>query len=220
MKKLLLLLFISLGLIACSNNKNVFESLGPWVHNERTLPFESFVTEWLSGDNFDAFYKYDVGEDFRESPGKYFGKEIPSLEGVVPSWNNNTIIYLSVPLDILDYDKKNQEGHQDNQRIWSGEYINFKNNGVYFKNTEPFFLETYYTVIGMIDENTCRKLAPNIKGECVDSRVVYFEDYGGGSLGIQFTFGMFGLFRLDNGKEYLVPLKYLTKKAALKYTSK
>ena len=139
MKKLLLLLFISLGLIACSNNKNVFESHGPWVHNDRTLPFESFVTEWLSGDNFDAFYKYDVGEDFRESPGKYFGKEIPSLEGIVPSWDSNDIVYLSVPLEILDYDKKTQEGYQNKQRIWSDEKINLKDKGVYFKTTEPNF---------------------------------------------------------------------------------
>ena len=220
MKKLLLLLLISFGLIACSNNKNVFESLGPWVHNDRTLPFESFVTEWLSGDNFDAFTKYEVGEDFRESPGKYFGKEIPSLEGIVPSWDANAIVYLSVPLNMLDYHKKTQEGYQNKQRIWSDEKINLKDKGVYFKTTEPNYLETYYTIIGKLDQNTCHQLAPNIKGECVDSRLVYLEDYGGGSLGAQIAFGMFGLFKLDSGKEYMVPLKYLTEEEALKFSIK
>jgi hypothetical protein len=32
------------------------------------------------------------------------------------------------------------------------------------------------------------------------------------------SIGIFGLFQLDNGKEYMVPLKYLTEKAAMKYT--
>ena len=217
MKKLPLLLLLSLGLIACSNNKNVFESLGSWVHNDRTLPYESFVKEWMSGDNFDAFYKYDVGDDFRESPGKYFGKEIPTLEGIVPSWDSNDMIYISVPLNTLDYDKKTQEGYQNKQRGWSEEKINLKDKGVYFKTTEPNFWETYYTTIGMIDEDTCHELAPNIKGKCVDSRIVYFEDYGGGSIGVISSIGIFGLFQLDNGKEYMVPLKYLTEKVALKY---
>ena len=134
----------------------------------------------------------------------------------MPSWDSNDIVYLSVPLEILDYDKKTQEGYQNKQRIWSDEKINLKDKGVYFKTTEPNFFETYYTVIGKIDKDTCHELAPNINGECLESRLVYFEDYGGGTLGAQITIGMFGLFKLNNGKEYMVPLKYLTEKAALK----
>ena len=219
-KKLTLLLFISLGFIGCSTNSNyVLESLGPWVHNGRVLPYESFVKEWFSGDNFSAFYKSSMGDynDFREAPGKYFGKEIPSLEGiVVPGWDNNPV-YLSVPLDTLNYNKKTQIGHQDSQRGWSGEMIQLKNKGVYFKTTEPHLWETYYTVIGLIDKALCYELAPNIKGECVDSRIVYFEDYGGGSIGSQGEIAIFGLFQLKNKKEYMVPLKYLTLKTVKKY---
>ena len=221
MKKTPLLLLLSLGFIGCSTNANyVLDSLGPWEHNDRTLPYESFVKEWLSGDNFDAFYKYDVGDDFRESPGKYFGKEIPSLEGIVPSWDNNVLVYISVPLDTLDYDKKTQIGHQDNLHVWSEEEIHLKDKGVYFKTTEPHFLVTYYTVIGLIDKSLCLELAPNIKGECVDSRIVYFEDYGGGTIGHQSAIAIFGLFQLENKKEYMVPLKYLTHKMVKKYINK
>ena len=222
MKKALLILFISLGLIACSTNTNyVLNSLGPWVHNDRTLPFESFVKEWLSGDNFDAFgTKYSLGNDFRESPGKYFGKEIPSLEGIATDWDDHNPVYISVPLDSLDYTKNIQIGYQNKQRSWSDEKINLKDKGVYFKTTEPNLWETYYTVIGLIDKSLCHELAPNIKGECVDSRIVYFEDYGGGTIGTQIAIGMFGLFKLENDKEYMVPLKYLTEKVALKYINK
>jgi hypothetical protein len=221
MKKLLLFSLLSLGFIGCSTNANyVLDSLGPWEHNDRTLPYESFVKEWLSGDNFDAFYKYDVGDDFRESPGKYFGKEIPSLEGIVPSWDSNDIVYISVPLNTLDYDKKTQEGYQNKQRGWSEEKINLKDKGVYFKTTEPHFLETYYTVIGLIDKALCLELAPNIKGECVDSRIVYFEDDGGGTIGPQSAIAIFGLFQLENKKEYMVPLKYLKHKMVKKYINK
>jgi len=204
--------------ICISAKNHLFRSEGRWRHNDITLPYESFVTEWWSGDNFDEFYKYDVGDDFRESPGKYFGKEIPTLEGIVPSWDSNDMVYISVPLDTLDYDKKNETNYQDYLRNLSTEKIRLKNYGVYFKTIEPYPLETYYTKIGKIDQDTCHKLAPNIKGTCVESHIVYLQKYGGGSMGPTTSIGMFGLFNLENGKEYMVPLKYLTEKAAMKYT--
>ncbi|MDB4821649.1 hypothetical protein OAH81_01250 [Candidatus Pseudothioglobus singularis] len=204
--------------ICISAKNHLFRAEGRWRHNDKTLPYESFVTEWLSGDNFDEFYKYDVGDDFRDSPGKYFGKEIPTLEGIVPSWDSNDMVYISVPLDTLDFDKKNESNDQDYLRNLFTEKIRLKNYGDYFKTSEPHFLETYYTKIGKIDQDTCHKLAPNIKGTCVESHIVYLQKYGGGSMGPTTSIGMFGLFNLENGKEYMVPLKYLTEKAALKYT--
>jgi hypothetical protein len=204
--------------ICISAKHHLFRSEGKWRHNDKTLPYESFVTEWWSGDNFDEFYKYDVGDDFRESPGKYFGKEIPTLEGIVPSWDSNDMVYISVPLDTLDYDKKNETNYQDYLRNLSTEKIRLKNYGVHFKTSEPHFLETYYTKIGEIDLDTCSKLAPNIRGKCIESHIIYLQDYGGGSMGPSTSIGIFGLFQLDNGKEYLLPLKYLTEKAAMKYT--
>ena len=203
----------------CIKAKNhVFEALGGWRHKDRILPYESFVTEWGSGDNFDEFYKYDIGDDFRESPGKYFGKEIPSLEGKVSSWDSNVMVYISVPLDTIDFDKKNESTGQDYLRHLHTEKIRLKNYGVHFKTSEPYPLETYYTKIGEIDQDTCHKLAPNIKGTCAESHIVYLQKYGGGSMGPTTSIGIFGLFQLDNGKEYMVPLKYLTEKAAMKYT--
>ena len=204
--------------ICISAKNHLFRAEGRWRHNDKTLPYESFVTEWLSGDNFDEFYKYDVGDDFRESPGKYFGKEIPTLEGIVPSWDSNDIVYISVPLDTLDYDRKNESNYQDYLRNLSTEKIRLKNYGVHFKTNDPYPLETYYTKISEIDQNTCHKLAPNIKGTCVESHIVYLQKYGGGSMGPTTSIGIFGLFNLENGKEYMVPLKYLTEKAAMKYT--
>ena len=206
--------------ICISAKNHLFRSEGRWRHNDKTLPYESFVTEWWSGDNFDEFYKYDVGDDFRESPGKYFGKEIPTLEGIVPSWDSNDMVYISVPLDTLDYDKKNETNYQDYLRNLSTEKIRLKNYGVHFKTSEPYPLETYYTKIGEIDQNTCHMLAPNIKGTCIESNIVYLQKYGGGSMGPTTSIGMFGLFNLENGKEYMVPLKYLTEEEALKYSIK
>ena len=204
--------------ICISAKNHLFRAEGRWRHNNKTLPYESFVLEWLSGDNFDEFYKYDVGDDFRDSPGKYFGKEIPTLEGIVPSWDSNDMVYISVPLDTLDFDKKNESNDQDYLRNLFTEKIRLKNYGDYFKTSEPHFLETYYTKIGEIDHDTCSKLAPNIKGTCIESHIVYLQEYGGGSMGPTSSIGIFGLFQLDNGKEYMVPLKYLTEKTAMTYT--
>ena len=206
--------------ICISAKNHLFRSEGRWRHNDRILPYESFVTEWWSGDNFDEFYKYDVGDDFRDSPGKYFGKEIPTLEGIVPSWDSNDMVYISVPLDTLDYDKKNETNYQDYLRNLSTEKIRLKNFGVHFKTSEPYPLETYYTKIGEIDIGTCHELAPNIKGKCIESHIVYLQKYGGGSMGPTTSIGMFGLFNLENGKEYMVPLKYLTEETALEYSIK
>ena len=206
--------------ICISAKNHLFKSEGRWRHNDKTLPYESFVTEWWSGDNFDEFYKYDVGDDFRESPGKYFGKEIPTLEGIEPSWDSDDMVYISVPLDTLDYDKKNESNYQDYLRNLHIEKIRLKNYGVHFKTSEPYPLETYYTKIGEIDQNTCHMLAPNIKGTCIESNIVYLQEYGGGSMGPTTSIGMFGLFNLENGKEYMVPLKYLTEEAALEYSVK
>ena len=203
--------------ICISAKNHLFRSEGRWRHNDKTLPYEIFVTEWLSGDNFDEFYKYDVDDDFRESPGKYFGKEIPTLEGIVPSWDSNDMVYISVPLDTLDYDKKNETNYQDYLRNLSTEKIRLKNYGVYFKTIEPYPLETYYTKIGKIDQDTCHKLAPNIKGTCVESHIVYLQKYGGGSMGPTTSIGMFGLFNIGDDKEYMVPLKYLTEEEAQKH---
>ena len=154
---------------------------------------------------------------FRGSPGKYFGKEIPTLEGIVPSWDSNDMVYISVPLDTLDYDKKNETNYQDYLRNLFTEKIRLKNLGVHFKTSEPYPLETYYTKIGEIDQNTCHMLAPNIKGTCIESHIVYLQEYGGGSMGPTSSIGIFGLFQLDNSKEYMVPLKYLTEEEAKKY---
>ena len=203
--------------ICISAKNHLFRAEGRWRHNDKTLPYESFVTEWLSGDNFDEFYKYDVGDDFRDSPGKYFGKEIPTLEGIVPSWDSNDMVYISVPLDTLDYDKKNETNYQDYLRNLSTEKIRLKNYGDYFKTSEPYPLETYYTKIGKIDQDTCHKLAPNIKGTCVESHIVYLQKYGGGSMGPTTSIGMFGLFNIGDAKEYMVPLKYLTEEEAQKH---
>ena len=51
--------------ICISAKNHLFRSEGRLRHNDKTLPYESFVTQWWSGDNFDEFYKYDVGDDFR-----------------------------------------------------------------------------------------------------------------------------------------------------------
>jgi hypothetical protein len=130
------------------------------------------------------------------------------------------MVYISVPLDTLDYDKENESTGQDYLRHLHTEKIRLKNYGIHFKTSKPYRLETYYTTIGMIDEDTCHELAPNIKGKCIDSRIIYMQDYGGGSMGPSSEIGIFGLFKLDNNKEYMVPLKYLTEKVALKYINK
>ena len=54
--------------------------------------------------------------------------------------------------------------------------------------------------------NIVKLLAPNIEGRCLKSYLLKIYDWGGGSRGHWITNQVYGLFRLSNNKEYIVPL--------------
>ena len=66
----------------------------------------------------------------------------------------------------------------------------------------------FYKIIGEVTTEHCMELAPNLNGICKQSYALWVGDWHGGSIGYQFEADIYGLFELENGKEYIIPLKY------------
>ena len=186
---------------------NVDASVG-WEYKGKILPNQSFTKEWVSSDNFEKFEEhfkietkdcwtieeYGVtfcrSEDFRNNPGKYFGKEIKDLDPI-KAWDG--YISLAVSLDAINFNQP----HQIKDHGY-GEGIFQKIDGV----------EMLYKIIGEVNTEHCMELAPNLSGTCKQSYALWVGDWGGGSMGYKFRAGIYGLFELEDGKEYIIPLKY------------
>ena len=186
---------------------NVDASVG-WEYKGKILPNQSFTKEWVSSDNFEEFEEhfkietkdcwtieeYGVtfcrSEDFRNNPGKYFGKEIKDLDPI-KAWDG--YISLAVSLDAINFNQP----HQIKDHGY-GEGIFQKIDGV----------EMLYKIIGEVNTEHCMELAPNLSGTCKQSYALWVGDWGGGSMGYKFRAGIYGLFELEDGKEYIIPLKY------------
>ena len=186
---------------------NVYASAG-WEYKGKILPNQSFTKEWLSSDNFEEFeehFKIETkdcwtsekygfthcrSEDFRNNPGKYFGKEIKDLDPI-KAWDR--YISLAVSIDAINFNQPHQ----------------IKNHGYgegIFQKIEH--IEMFYKIIGEVNTEHCMELAPNLSGICKQSYALWVGDWHGGSIGYQFEAGIYGLFELENGKEYIIPLKY------------
>jgi len=60
-----------------------------WKVNNHVIPPQCFTRIWQSSDNYEAFedhFNIKTTKDFESNPGKYFGKEIPSLTPIDPGW--------------------------------------------------------------------------------------------------------------------------------------
>ena len=191
-----------------------------WRYNGKIFPHESFVTEWISSDNFEEFeehfkietkdchshqeygFTHCKSEDFRNNPGKYFGKEIKDLDPIMASWDD--YISLAVSVQSLDFNRPYE----------------IIDKQICTEQADPL-LETFYEILGVIENDKCQELAPYMKGRCKESYLLYLGDWQGGSMGYTLRTGIYGLFALDDGEEYIVPLKYFSNENyALNYLDK
>ena len=63
-----------------------------------------------------------------------------------------------------------------------------------------------------IPTSECKKLAPNLNGQCRESFLVAVGDYSGGSRGWEYGYNIYGLFSLNDSRNVIVPLKNFEKK--------
>ena len=65
-----------------------------------------------------------------------------------------------------------------------------------------------YAVLAEVAAELCQRLAPDLPGECLESRLLHRFSSSGGSMGYHGTHGIYGLFRLARGERIIFPLKY------------
>jgi len=186
----------------------------PWKYEEKVLHPYCFQTEWISSDNIQEFYERFMGinenyyntkefEDFSLNIGRYWGKEIDDFSPIKPSWgdsgfpninNNVSDLELAVSMESCLSKTSNNFGNRDGW-ITSSESRD----------------EYSYKVLKKISAEQCQLLAPNLRGNCLQSYLLEVYDWGGGSMSFN-TLQVFGLFEMLDNKQYIFPLKKFTSK--------
>ena len=206
----LLLSFNSFANHSNETNKEDPKSASAWLYKGKVLPPSTFKKEWMSSDNFEEFeehfkietkdcltnikpsYTHCRSDDFRNNTGLYFGREINNLDPImVASWGEP--VSLAVAIDDVDFDQ-------------TYTFVEYKHTWVNHKKEVG---DEMYRIMNEVSVEECKLLAPHIDGQCKESYLVDVADWGGGSMKHQYQAGIYGLFKLGNGKEYIVPLKYM-----------
>ena len=162
-----------------------------WIFDGKILYPRCFVYEWLSGDNFETFEERFViqsVEDFRDSPGKYFGDPIYPFESVVLAGKQ-----ISLWRNIEDC---------------AGDIggLLIENEGIRCSSIdgERECLEQY-RLLAEVSSGLCQELAPELPGKCLKSYLVEIVGSGGSMSSVYH--GIYGLFLLEDGERLVFPLK-------------
>ena len=196
------------------------------------------VKEWLSSDNFEAFQTaYNIpnkacGSEslsttqttvckagtFRENPGLYLGKTIPTLNAITPTWSAHEKIILAAPLDECLNGSVIDGRMNAPQKLTLAEDPATRRITSRLCEEDVYCTDYAYGVLGQIPTQTCTELAPHLKAKCESAYLLEVGDYSGGTIGWQFRYIVYGLFTFQDEQRYVVPLKtFPTKNDGLNY---
>ena len=203
-----------------------------WTTTEGLIPPQCFVKEWVSSDNFEEFEdKYKIPKEdcrsvklgsrkltfcqstnFRKNPGMYLGKEISSLDGITPGWDDKERITLVAPVDLC-FKGSVIAGTIGNPMKLSVK-SNKKSKEIESKicSSETSCTEYAYSILTNVPLNKCQELAPNLTGQCRQSFLIAVGNYSGGSRGWDYGYNIYGLFSFKDKRRFIVPLKTFRKK--------
>ena len=171
-----------------------------WLYKGQVLPPNTFKKEWMSSDNFEAFQDHFDLKDMhvlRRAPGYFFGKAISHLDPIMASWGEP--VSLAVAIDDVDFGQPYHLEETDH-----GIEIVHLTDGIGTVNGEE-----RYRIMNDISLEDCNLMAPYINGSCKEAYKVHVSTWNGGSMGHHSKNGIYGLFEMDDGKEYIVPLYYM-----------
>ncbi len=182
-----------------------------WKVSEKIIPPQCFSTQWMSGDNYEEFaQKFEIKnyKDFSKNPGKYLGAKIPNLEPITASWADK--IYIAASLN------KCLKGNLTNGHIGVSTDIDIKISKKSIKTkicSSKFSCTEYaYNILSKVPLKKCKKLAPYINGKCEESFLISVGNYGGGSMGWNMSYNIYGLFSINVNRKFIIPLKNFNKK--------
>ena len=179
-----------------------------WSYKEKLIHPTCFARVWMSGDNFEEYadqFKISNYEEFTNTPGEFFGKEITNYKPIKARWGK----YINIINAVSDCTPKGFKLDTDKK------FITIEIQGEFEK------VEYGYSVLQKLEAKKCSQLASNIGHKCISSYLVKAGDYSGGSMGWDMSYGIYGLFDLENMGPSIVPLMFFdSKNEALNYLSK
>ncbi len=181
----------------------LYESPDPaWRVDGRIVPPQCFVKILVSADNFRVYEEtFGIADaaNFRRNTGQYFGREIDRLDPIDSPWGNGKVP-LATFLDICSSTDAVPPGNSQTPPIVNADSVSSENC------YEGSCTQYAYRLLAPISQAECQNLAPHLPGRCESAYLVRIGDYSGGSIGWDFGFNIYGLFRLDDGRNAFVPL--------------
>lgn len=217
-----------------NDNWNIFSINGANVEKRSSeLPFweiegkiihpSCFNKPLISGDNFEELAdKYSIQdiENFFNTPGQYYGKNITNFSKVIPSWcsDNNSCEKISIGHTISECPEVNFYKDKD-INVWEFHTYDKDTKGIYQLDEKKYHNQEYfYSNLINLDTDVCRKLAPYFKQECSKASLIEVGDYSGGTFGWHFAFAIYGVYDLSDVGNIILPLMFFsTKNDALNF---
>lgn len=173
-----------------------------WRVDGRIVPPQCFVKNLMSAENF-RVYEETFGiadtENFRRNTGQYFGREIDRLDPIV-SPSGNKKVPLATFLDACSSTDAVPLSNSHPPPIGGAD--NVSNEICYEELCMPYS----YRLLASVSQSECQNMAPHLSGRCESAYLVRIGDYSGGSIGWDYGFNIYGLFRFDDGRKAFVPL--------------
>lgn len=183
----------------------------------RVIPPHCLSTPWMSGDNYEDFadkFKVKNYEHFSKNPGLYFDNEISDYEPIMASWGSE--IYLATSLKKCFKGELRFGGIEN---IGTPE-IQIDNKEVKTKicETENLCTKFSYSILAELSPDKCQSLSTHVNGNCSEAYLVSIGDYSGGTMGWDMSYNIYGLFSLNDGRNFVLPLKnFHNKNDAINY---
>lgn len=183
----------------------------------RVIPPHCLSTPWMSGDNYEDFadkFKVKDYEHFSKNPGIYFDNEISDYEPIMASWGSE--IYLATSLNKC-FEGELRFGGIEN--IGTPEIqIDNKEVKTEICETENLCTKFSYSILAELSPDKCQSLSTHVKGNCLEAYLVSIGDYSGGTMGWDMSYNIYGLFSLNDGRNFVLPLKnFHNKNDAINY---
>ena len=183
----------------------------------RVIPPHCLSTPWMSGDNYEDFadkFKVKDYEHFSKNPGIYFDNEISDYEPIMASWGSE--IYLATSLNKCFKGELRFGGIEN---IGTPEIqIDNKEVKTEICETENLCTKFSYSILAELSPDKCQSLSTHVKGNCSEAYLVSIGDYSGGTMGWDMSYNIYGLFSLNDGRNFVLPLKnFHNKNDAINY---
>ena len=203
--------------ITSINNTSVETDKKPllgWTIDKRIDHPSCFNRPWLSGDKFEEFSEiFAIAnlEKFFKEPGLFMGSSISSFAPIKPSWCSKAddCKRISLVAQLEQCSAKNFDFEDRDGSVWIKD------------SSDGYNVEHQYQILGTISDRRCSELAPHIGVKCKKSYLIGVGEFHGGTMGWDFSYGIYGLFELPDLGPTIAPLIFFSNKnEALNYLEK